>query len=158
MGIIHDDFKADIIHAEGRLNYVYLRDGEKYAGIGHRLLGTDAQMAVGARVYDEQVDHWFTNDTAFVYDTICKYFTEFNEYPRLVKLAILGWIYQRGKEAPLEAPLATAAIIAKDWKTAANHLKFSDRCTRRLSRWMMEAPTRCMQEIERLRSAKTWRE
>lgn len=150
--MLYDDFKADAEHAEGRLDYVYLLNGVKHAGIGHKLVGDETKWAVGARVYDEQVDEWFRADYARVMHGVERYFHDFDSYPHLAKLAILNWLYQLGPDAPIKFPHATAAINAEDWITAANEWEYVSKAKLRKSKWFNETPHRCMQECERLRS------
>ena len=99
---------------------------------------------------DGSIDEELIEETL---DRVSKYFEDFEEYPHLAKLAILNWIYQRavqGEEAPLESPLVTAAIVAQDWSSAAEHLIYSDKQTKRLSKWQIQYPARCGQEVNRL--------
>lgn len=154
MASFYADFKADIIHAEGLVKHVYLdTEGIKTAGIGHRLVGDETKMEVGVRVYDEQIDAWFDADFRRAMGGVAKYFHDFQSYPRLVQLAILNWIYQLGPDAPHKFPLATAAIIARDWEAAALQWEYADKRLLRKSKWALQTPARCEQECARLRAS-----
>ena len=152
MPSLYDDVKADLSASEGRVDHVYLdTEGFKTAGIGHRLVGDEVRMELGARVYDEQVDEWFQKDIAWVFASLAKHFPEFNSWPRLVQLAVVNWIFQIGAGAPEKFPHATKALQAKDWERAADEWIYANVRTRRHSEWFKETPQRCRQEVGRLR-------
>ena len=149
---LYEDFKEDATHAEGRVDKVYLIDGVKHAGIGHKLVGDELLWHVGTRVYEEQIDKWFQADYGTALAGAERYFPKFHEYPHLAQLAILNWLYQLGAEAPIHFPHATAAINARDWIEAANQWEYVSKAKLRKSRWYHQTPVRCMQEVERLRA------
>ena len=149
---LYADFKADAIHAEGLVHHVYLdSEGYKTAGIGHRLVGDELKMEVGVRVYDEQIDEWFSKDFSRVLMSMAKHFPEFHTYPRLVELAMCNWIFQLGPDAPEKFPRATEAIRARKWAEAADEWEYADRKMLRKSKWHLQTPSRCEQEADRLR-------
>ena len=151
---LFDDFKADAEHVEGRQYKVYRLDGILHVGIGHKLTEPEwGKYKVGYEVTDEEIDAWFKHDYDIVMHGVAKYFHDFDSYPHLVKLAILNWLYQLGEDAPRKFPLATAAIIARDWNTAADNWLYVSVRTRRYSKWHHQTPTRCEQEVGRLRHA-----
>ena len=152
---IWDDLKQDLTLAEGRVERVYRdTEGNLTAGIGHLLTRADwKQYELHDKVSDEQINIWYLEDEKFVRDSIAKHFHNWGLYPHIVKLAIGNWIFQLGPNAPLRWHRATAAIVAMDWETAADEFEYADPRVHRLSKWYLETPARCMQEVKRLRHA-----
>lgn len=149
---LYAEFKEDAEHAEGRVAHVYEDTlGYKTAGIGHKLVGTEKELAIGTQVTKDQIDIWFKEDYDIVLDSVNTYFPNFEEYPRLAQLAVLNFIFQLGHDAPLKFPRATAAINAQDWAEAANQWEYANVKSRRKSKWYHETQARCLQEVERLR-------
>ena len=150
------DFKEDATAAEGRQMTVYWEpiSAKLHAGIGHLLTTEDLKVySRGDTLTDAVVDKWFDIDYRKVMMGVAKYFPDFNEYPHLVKLALMNWIYQLGEDAPKKFPRATEAIHKQDWNTAADEWEYASVRTRRHSKWYRETSVRCRQEAERLRHA-----
>lgn len=151
---LYDAFKTDVTLAEGRMMSVYLEPISKrlHGGIGHLLTSADFAngFQLGDALTDEQVMIWFDADFANALKGASHYFPDFREFPRLVQLAILNWLWQLGASAPEAFPRATAALHARDWGTAAQEWLYADRHHRRWSRWRLETQHRCEQEAERL--------
>ena len=159
------EFKKDAEQAEGRIMHVYTdTEGFLTAGIGHKLTHEDKKLLKiehyndriilreDSPIYvtDQQVDDWFNKDYQITLASAQKYFKEFDTFPELAQLAILNWIYQLGKSAPEKFPKATAAIIARDWKTAADNWIYASTRTKRHSKWFNQTQHRCEQESNRL--------
>ena len=152
---VWDEFAKDIEAAEGRATRVY-RDSLGYptGGIGHRLVGDELEeFPLGEDVSDAQVEKWLDEDTQVVKDSISKYFLNWDDYPHIAQLAVANWIFQLGADAPLQWTRATAAIVVQDWNTAADEFKYADPKVKRLSEWYRETPSRCHEQVERLRHA-----
>lgn len=144
-------FKVDLEDAEGREYHIYKIDGILHGGIGHKLTKSELkQFNLGDPLTDEQIDTWFEHDFQIVMRGVAKYFDDFNDYSLPVKLAIGNWLYQLGADAPLKFPRATAAIIARDWKNAADNWVYASTRTWRHSKWYRETRRRCEQEANRL--------
>ena len=148
---LFDEIKTDLEHVEGRKNKIYKVAGILHGGIGHKLLENElTKWKLGDIVSDEQIDNWFKYDYHIMMKGVYRYFPEYDDYPFLVQLAIANWLYQLGADAPLKFPKATAAIVARDWDTAADNWLYANTRTRRFSLWYHETPARCEQEVDRL--------
>ena len=150
---LFSDFKVDATAAEGRVNKVYADTlGNLTAGIGHKI-NTNVQdhYKLGDTVSNDQIDVWFDLDYAKTLESARKHFEEFDEWPRLVQLAVLNWIFQLGPGAPEEFPHATRALQGRRWKEAADEWEFANPRTRRHSKWFAQTTHRCLQEVKRLR-------
>ena len=162
---LFDEFKKDAEQAEGRIMHVYTdTEGFLTAGIGHKLTLEDRKLLkiehLNGRVIlredspiyvtDQQVDDWFNKDYQIVLASAKKHFKDFDNFPELAQLAILNWLFQLGKSAPEKFPKATAAIVAHDWKTAADNWIYASTRTKRHSKWFNQTMHRCLQESNRL--------
>ena len=154
---LYDAFETDVTLAEGREMHVYLDPISKrlHGGIGHLLTPADFARGfqLGDALTDEQVMIWFVTDYRHARNSASHHFPAFDEFPRLVQLAILNWLWQLGASAPEEFPRASAALRARDWETAAQEWLYADKHHHRWSRWRLETQHRCEQEAERLQAA-----
>ena len=150
--VLFDEVKADLEQAEGRSNKIYKVAGILHGGIGHKLLPEELKhWKLGDPISDEQIDKWFDHDYHIMMKGVYRYFSDYDDYPFLVKLAIANWLYQLGASAPKDFPLATAAIVAKDWDKAADNWLYANTRTKRFSLWHQQTQHRCEQEVNRLR-------
>lgn len=152
--VLRAEFEADVTLAEGRVMSVYLEpiSERPHGGIGHLL--TPADFAKGLRIgdvlNDAQVQIWFETDYHIALHGALETFPDFDTFPDLVQLAILNWLWQLGASAPEKFPRATAALQAREWRTAASEWLYADARSKRWSRWRLETQHRCEQEAERL--------
>ena len=150
---IREEFKLDVVHAEGYKDKVYLdTEGKLTAGVGHLLTHEDMKIYnhVGQPVAVEDIDNWFDEDCGKVIKSAKNWFKDFNQYPDMVQLAILNWLYQLGTDAPTHFPKAREHIRNHEWSQAAMEWKYANSETLRLSRWWHQTPHRCQQECDRL--------
>ena len=152
---LYDDFKADAIAAEGKRSVVYVDTlGHLTAGIGHKLDGADlADYSEGDIVSEDVVELWWAQDFRRAMQACEKHFPKFDDFPHIVKLALLNFCFQLGADAPLKFPRATALINQRRWLDAADEWLYADPRTRRWSAWRIETPHRCEQESGRLQTA-----
>ena len=154
----YEEVRKDLIAAEGLVMEVY-RDSEGYltAGIGHRLTGVDlTKYKEGSALTEQTVETWFVQDYRRTVNAAEQHFGKLYEFPNLVQLAIVNWIYQLGPEAPEKFPRATEYLKQRKWSKAADEWEFADPQTHRFSEWRMQTPHRCMQEVGRLRASREW--
>ena len=151
------DFKVDVGEAEGRVMHVYKDSlGILTGGIGHKLTPHDRETLDWEHsIPNETVEQWFEIDYMKTMNAVDKYFSEFNDWPRVAQLAVLNFLWQLGPDAPKNFPHATEALQERRWNDAADEWEFANVRTRRHSKWYRETPTRCRQEVERLRHAAT---
>lgn len=151
--VSYKEIRADAIAAEGKVMHVY-RDslGIPTGGIGHRL--TPAELTiyqVGDSLKEEVVDKWWRDDYRIALMGIAKHLHDFNDYPPLAQLAIWNFAFQLGADAFDNFPRATKALQERRWADAADEWEFADVEMMRKSKWYLETPARCLQEVHRLR-------
>lgn len=153
---IWDELKKDLIAAEGRETRVY-RDSLGYptCGIGHLLTDDELdKFPLGTDVSDEQIGIWYLADEKKIRDAIAEYFgNSWGLFPDVAKLAVANWLWQLGANAPSRWHRATEAIQNMDWATAADEFEYTNPRVKRLSEWYHQTPSRCRQEVDRLRAA-----
>ena len=149
-----EEFKEDAEQAEGRTDHIYLCDAILHGGIGHKL--TESELGIwylGENLSEQQIDDWFKRDYEIAKKGVNKWFPDFETYPELVRLALMNFCFQLGSEAPAKFPKATAAILKRDWNTAADNWLYANVETKRYSKWYHQSISRCIQESMRLRHA-----
>ena len=155
MDSMRKDLYDDLVIAEGREEKVYWDvTGHLTGGIGHRLNRADMhQYEHGAPLSDVQIEAWFDADYKRTVASAEKHFERFWDFPHLVKLAILNWIWQLGEGAPEEFPHATRYLNERKWTAASFEWLYADLRTLRRTKWWHQTPHRCEIEVYRLQHA-----
>ena len=156
--LLFREFLKDAEVAEGYEHTVY-RDTLGYltVGIGHRVTPAD-NLKVGDSIDDARIVALFRKDYQKVYASLERYYPEWRSWPLLAQLATANFLYQLGADAPKSFPRATTFLNHKMWTDAANEWLYADKSKLRHSKWYMETPHRCLQEVNRLRAVVTQHE